>query len=273
MRMQILVTMTVLTCASAEALAQAPPGGRGGAATELGFGLFQQRCLNCHGNPSVEKAPTPAVLREMSPERILDALTSGVMKPVGDTMTEEQRRLVSESVAGRLLGTSTVGDARAMPNQCQANPPVTDPRQSPSWNGWGAGISNTRAQSARAAGITAAQVPHLRLKWAFGFPSGTSSYGQPTIVSGRVFVGTDTGYVYSLDAKTGCVYWSFRTKAGVRNAPVVATIPVTGKRRLVVFFGDVKANVYAVDARNGAQRWIAHVENHYTARVTGAPTF
>ena len=33
---------------------------------------------------------------------------------------------------------------------------------------------------------------------------------------GDVFFGTDTGYVYALDAKSGCVYWSFMAKAGVR---------------------------------------------------------
>src|SRR5215216_7460906 len=107
----IAAVFVVITCTAGGAQAPPPrPGGRG-VATEMGFGLFRQRCLSCHGSTAVEKAPTPAVLREMSPERILDALTSGVMKPVGDTLTAEERRLVAESVAGRLLGTSTTGDA------------------------------------------------------------------------------------------------------------------------------------------------------------------
>ena len=244
-----------------------------GSPTEQGFGLFQQRCLGCHGNTAFEKAPAPAALREMSPERILDALTNGVMKSVGDTLTEEQRRLVSESVAGRLLGTSAVGDAASMPNVCTANPPLPDPAKGAAWNGWGVDTANGRFQTARAAGLTPELVPRLTLKWAFGFPNGTSSYGQPTVVSGRVFVGADTGYVYSLDAKTGCVYWSFQTKAGVRNAPTIAAIAGDGQSRYAVFFGDVKANVYAIDAQSGDQLWTTRVEEHYTARVTGAPTF
>ena len=255
------------------AAAQAPPAGRG-VATELGFGLFQQRCLNCHGNPAVDKAPAPAALREMSPERILDALSTGVMKTVGDTLTPTERRLVSESVAGRLLGTSATGDAASMPNRCEAVGPAAITRtERPSWNGWGANLANTRFQPARAAGLSAAQVPRLRLKWAFGFPNGTSSYGQPTVALDRVFVGTDTGYVYALGATTGCVHWSFQTKAGVRNAPTVASIRVDGQVRTAVFFGDVKANVYAVDASSGAAIWTIHVDDHYTARVTGAPSF
>ena len=249
------VLVTIVT--SLLVAGQDPASGRGqgpglGAATELGFGLFQQRCLGCHGNPAVEKAPPPAALREMSPERILDALSTGVMKTVGDSLTPVERRLVAESVAGRLLGTSATGDAASMPNQCPASgPAAATPAEQPSWNGWGANLANTRFQPARAAGVSAAQVPRLRLKWAFGFPNGTSSYGQPTIALQRVFVGTDTGYLYALGANTGCVHWSFQAKAGVRNAPTVASIVVGGRTRAAVFVGDVKANVYAVDALIG----------------------
>jgi len=257
----------------APAAPSGPPGGGRGVATEQGFGLFQQRCVSCHGNPAFEKALPPAALREMSPERILDALTSGVMKEVGGRLTEQQRRLVSESVAGRLLGTSATGDAKAMPNVCVTNQPLANPSQGSAWNGWGADITNTRFQTARGAGLTSAQVPHLTLKWAFGFPNGTSSYGQPTVASGRVFVGTDTGYLYSIDAKNGCVFWSFQTKAGVRNAPTVAPIEAQGTSRYAVFFGDLKANVYALDAQDGRLLWTTKVEEHYTSRVTGAPTF
>src|SRR5688572_27448546 len=38
------------------------------------------------------------------------------------------------------------------------------------WNGWGAGVTNTRFQSAEAGGITGADVPRLKLKWAYGIP-------------------------------------------------------------------------------------------------------
>ena len=48
--------------------------------------------------------------------------------------------------------------------------------------------------------MTAADVPNLKLKWAFGFPGGTQAYGNPAIVAGRVFVGSDNGTVYALDA-------------------------------------------------------------------------
>jgi polyvinyl alcohol dehydrogenase (cytochrome) len=252
--------------------------GQPGAATppirsEVGFGLFQQRCLGCHGNAAFERAPPPPVLREMSPERILEALTNGVMSSVGATLSETERRLVAESVAGRLLGTSESGRAENMLNRCPTNPPMADPASGPAWNGWGADLANARFQPAQAAGLDASSVRRLKLKWAFGYPGGTSAFGQPSIVSGRVFVGTDTGFVYALDAQSGCVFWSFETKAGVRNAMTIGPAHGIADAQYAVYFGDVKANVYALDAQTGAPLWTRHVEEHYTGRVTAAPAF
>jgi polyvinyl alcohol dehydrogenase (cytochrome) len=123
------------------------------------------------------------------------------------------------------------------------------------------------------------------LKWAFGYPAGASANGQPAIVSGRVFVGSDNGYFYSLDAKTGCVYWSLENGSIIRNAPVVAPIagpPVSGReaqpagqtpQRYAVFFGDGHANVYALDAQTGKQLWKTRVDSHFVARITAGVKF
>ncbi|MEP6549026.1 MAG: PQQ-binding-like beta-propeller repeat protein [Gammaproteobacteria bacterium] len=250
-----------------ESSAGAAPERRG---TEFGFAVFQEHCVSCHGNPAFERAPAPATLRAMSPERIYTALTTGVMKPIGDTLTEEDRRRVSESLAGQLLGSAEVGDAGKMPNRCPSNPPFHGIAGA-GWNGWGNGLENHRFQSTSAAGLTAASVSGLKLKWAFGYPGGTSAYGQPTVVGGRVFVGTDTGYVYSLDAASGCIYWSYRAGAGVRNAMSVGPLKSPKGTRSAVFFGDLKASAYAIDAQNGSEIWKTRVEENFAARVTAAP--
>jgi polyvinyl alcohol dehydrogenase (cytochrome) len=243
------------------------------AGTEQGFAIFQNVCLSCHGNPNVKNAPEPAVLRTYSPERIYTALASGSMKAVGDKLTDNERRLVAQAVAGRLLGTSPQGDYKFMADHCSANPPMAAPSSAPSWNGWGNNIDNTRFQPAAAARLTIAQLPRLKLVWAFGLPNSTSAYSQPVAVAGRIFIGTDTGYVYSMNARTGCVYWSFLAQAGVRNALRIESLTVQGKRRDVALFGDLKANVYALDARTGRQLWATHVEKQYTDRVTAPPAY
>lgn len=241
--------------------------------TESGFGIFQQKCMTCHGNANApEKAPDPSTLRQLSPERILDALTTGAMKIQGQRLSDEEKRRVAESISGRMLGSAAAGDAKTMPNQCASNPPMKDPSAGPAWNGWGGDGANTRFQNAKAAGMTPESVSKLKLKWAFGFPGGLSGgFGQPTVVSGRVFVGSDIGYVYSLDAASGCVYWSFQPKAGVRNAMTIAPVKGRGKTKYGLFFGDLKANFYALDAQTGELLWTDHGEDQFTARFTAAP--
>ncbi|HEX5432001.1 MAG TPA: PQQ-binding-like beta-propeller repeat protein, partial [Bryobacteraceae bacterium] len=154
---------------------------------------------------------------------------------------------------------------------CPANPPMKALDSGPAWNGWGVDISNTRFQPAKAAGLKAGDVPKLKLKWAFGYPTGVSAHGQPSIVAGRVFVGTDTGYIYSLDAKTGCIYWSYETGALVRNAISIGPVQGHGSTRYAIYFGDAKANVHAIDAQNGELLWKKHVDDYIVARITAAP--
>jgi polyvinyl alcohol dehydrogenase (cytochrome) len=135
-----------------------------------------------------------------------------------------------------------------------------------SWNGWSPDLANTRFQRT---GLNADQVPRLKLKWAFGFAGAFSSHGQPTIVGGRIFVTSANRNVYSLDAKTGCLYWSFEAEAPARSAVYIAT--VEGERtRQVAFFGDGRGNAYAVDASNGELLWRTHIDDHPRAHITGA---
>ncbi len=239
--------------------------------TEIGFAVFQTQCTRCHGNPAV-RAPSPATLRQMPPERIYAALTTGSMKIEARNLTDEQKRHVSQFMSGRPLGSTVAGSVRTMSGRCRRNPPLPRPSSLAHWNGWGNGSANRRFQSAAASGIGRANVASLTLRWAFGFPKGVSAFAQPSVVSGRVFVGSDIGYLYSLDARTGCSYWSFAAQGSIRTATTVAAVRSRGRRREALFFGDSKANVYALDARSGRLLWRRSMDRHFTARITGAPT-
>ena len=132
----------------------APPGGGGGQrgvpGTESGFATFQTQCSVCHGNPAVERAPSPAALREMSPEKIYDALATGVMQTQAQALNDAQKRTVAEFMSGRPLGSARQGDAQNMPNKCASNPALSDPARGASWNGWGVD-PRTRGSTATAA--------------------------------------------------------------------------------------------------------------------------
>src|SRR3984957_12379759 len=242
------------------------------AGTESGFAVFQTKCMSCHGNPTMAgRVPDPATLRQLSPEKIYEALTTGPMKTQGSSLADDQKKMLAVFMSGRTFGSAEQGDAKNMPNHCEANPPMSNPTDSPSWNGWSADVTNSRYQTAKGAGLTADQVPHLKLKWAFGYPTGVSAFGQPAVAAGRVFVGSDIGYVYSLDAKTGCVYWSYQAKGNVRGGPSVGAVKGHPGVKYAVFFGDAHANVYAVDAQTGQQLWTRKVDDHFVARITASP--
>jgi polyvinyl alcohol dehydrogenase (cytochrome) len=179
--------------------------------------------------------------------------------------------MLATFLSGRPLGSLKEGDAKDMANHCASNPPLKDPSTGPEWNGWSPDLVDSRFQTAKGADLTPQQVGQLKLKWAFGYPTGLSAYGQPTVVSGRVFVGTDIGYIYSLDAATGCVYWSYQAKGALRPAVTVARVRSHGETKYAAYFGDAHANVYAIDAQTGAELWTTRVDDHFVARITAAP--
>jgi polyvinyl alcohol dehydrogenase (cytochrome) len=260
--------------AQAPTAAPAPQGGRGAGSpgTESGWATFQGQCVGCHGVVTpIGNAPMTWAIRQMTPERINAALQGKAHHE--RALTDIQAQRVAEFMGGRPLGSTNAGDAKDMPNRCPANPEMTDPARSPSWNGWGNGLANSRFQPAAGARLTAADVPKLKLKWAFGYPFGMTSNAQPTIASGRVFAASDNGYLYSLDARTGCVHWSYQQGSIVRGAPVIGTVSVPGASPWAVFVGDGHAYVHAVDARTGRGLWKVRVDDHPVARITAALAF
>src|SRR5580704_16520073 len=166
--------------------------------------LFNNNCASCHKNTKSSadegllkenNAPSTDTLATMTPEAIYAALTTGAMVQQAAKLSDGDKRLIAEFFGGRPLGAADQGDAKNMTNHCAANPQMGNIDAGPTWLGWSADLTNTRLQPAKAAGLTAAQVPKLQLKWAFGFPAGVETYGQPTIADGRLFIGDDNSYV------------------------------------------------------------------------------
>ena len=245
-----------------------------GAQTTAGVRLFEQHCVTCHGNPkSTVAAPDVLSLWKLTPEAVYAAFSKGPHTTLTG-ITDDDKREIASYFGGRKVDIAQIADANLMPNKCPGNSSIStnDLSGKPSWNGWGNGATDARFQPADAAALPADQVPQLKLKWAFGFPGADEVYGQPTIAAGRVFLGVDTGAVYSLDAATGCVYWSFQATAGVRSAISVGPVEGQGTAKVGVYFGDIRANVYMLDAITGKRLWKVNVEDHPVARFTGAPS-
>src|SRR5438034_4793743 len=193
--------LPVILCVAGRVVAQEP---------EVAV-IYRTQCATCHES-SAKTAPDRAAMRLMSPENILLSLESGRMKDQGSLLTPQQRRSLAEFVAG-----SPLGQTRQPPQAglCDSSRTPFAP-SSTDWNGWGADLTNSRFQPGKRAGLTAEQVPRLKLKWAFVFPKARMAWGQPSVVGGRIFVPSVNRLVYSLDASSGCQYWAYETEAPAR---------------------------------------------------------
>ena len=250
-------TLAVAPVAVSPAAAQAPDGAA----------LFETHCTSCHLATAIPRALAIDNMRALPPEAIVGALTDGAMREQGAELSPAERQAIAAFITGR--GPAAAGatpGGGACGSAAAADWPGPD--GGPQWNGWGAGVTNARFQPASDARLDAAEVPRLRLRWAFGYPNSASAQSQPAIVGGRLFAASERGVVYALDARTGCTHWSFEAQSGVRSAMTVGPL-ADGRRAL--FFGDFNANVYALDAATGAEIWRRDVEAHVAARITGAP--
>jgi polyvinyl alcohol dehydrogenase (cytochrome) len=231
---------------------------------EAGGKLYDQHCAECHDHPTGRIPPRSFISMLRTPDSIINTLTKGVMRPVAKNMTTQEIHDVAVYVTQREPGKDPVPDMHA--NMCKDDGGPIDLSQ-PSWNGWGNDVENTRYQPNP--GLKAEDVPRLKVKWAFAYPG--VAYGQPILVSGRVFIETREGQVFSLDAKTGCTHWAYDVGSAVRTAVAIGPVP-GAKNKFAAFFGDEKGAAHAVDAMTGAPLWTTEVEKHPMARITGAPT-
>jgi len=220
--------------------------------------IFTKECAVCHRADSDSKAPLPDALRQMSKASILAALESGRMKWQGRLLSKKQREAVADYLASPSLSASY-----KVTGSCPRD--LDPPPNPPVWTGWGADPHNTRFQPANSAALTIDQVKTLKLKWAFGYPGASATYGQPTAFAGKLFVGSEDGTVYALDAATGCTWWTFKAQATVKTAVSI------GNNGQSAIFGDTNGNIYSVAVADGTQIWKAHPENHPAARITGSP--
>jgi polyvinyl alcohol dehydrogenase (cytochrome) len=237
------------------------------AAAQDGAALYGSYCGQCHDG-GIVRAPSRRALAELTPERIVAALETGAMRVQGADRTPDERRAIAVFISGKPLGSLAAPETAP---RCASAPPAFSASPRSAWDSWSATFANDRYQPEPGASLTAADVPRLKLKWAFGFAGDTSAAVQPTVVDGRVFAGSSSGRVYALNLADGCALWTFDADTQVRTAVTVgrespSAVPA-------VFFADVAANVYSLDASTGRLRWRKKADDHPIARITATPRF
>ncbi|HZZ68821.1 MAG TPA: PQQ-binding-like beta-propeller repeat protein [Phenylobacterium sp.] len=243
-----------------------------------GANVYETRCKACHdgGNP---RAPSRADLAQRAPADIVTALTSGIMQPMAQGLSDADKQAVAayltsapggEASAGRTsrpTGTempqvAIKGGVVGTDPMCATNPPI---HAGPSdWASMGVDDASTRFQ--RHPGLNPADVPKLKVKWAFSMTGG----GQPAVVGDWLWVTNRSGKFYALDAKTGCVHWSVDDLVS-RTTPMIikSSIAPSG---WATFVSQSDRIVRAFDAQTGKELWkSAQIETHPVSVLTGSP--
>ena len=227
-----------------------------------GKALFEKNCALCHNPNASNRTPTADALKRLPNGAILTALETGSMKPQAAALSAAERQAVADFISPKTASAA----AQASEKMCPSGAPAFSGLKG--WNGWGVDLVNSRMQLAQDGGLRSEDIPKLKVKWAFGFSNSTSVFAQPTAVGGRLFFGSPAGTVYSLDARTGCMYWKFEAGTQVRSA---VTLAATGNGQYAAYFGDGKTNVFAVNAQTGQLLWKTKVDEHPLAGITGSP--
>ena len=124
--------------------------------------LFAENCAQCHLG-QVARAPHKMFLQMMPADMIFAALDAGIMRnqAAGSTRRKNTRWRVSSVVTGRPWPRCTACSGRAA---------MFDTTQAPAASGWGITADNHRYIDAKTAGLQAAELPQLELKWASRSP-------------------------------------------------------------------------------------------------------
>ena len=260
---------TILAAAAGLACALAFPLSAHAQASATGEAVFNARCKACH-EPAIERAPDRATLATMPSGVIVEALTTGVMKSMATGLSEAERQAVAAYLTAATAAPAPAaqgGRGRPQPPlvgvdvKCQVNPPIK-----PSGSDWtSVGLETSHRYQAHP-GLTAVDVPKLKVKWAFTMTGGS----MPTVIGDWLFITNRSGKFYALDAASGCVRW-------VVEGAVSRTTPMIVKSAIApsgwaTFIGERNRTVRALDAQTGKDIWRSAVlDSNAVAGITGSP--
>ena len=230
-----------------------------------GAPLYGQHCAGCH-EAQVYKAPHTTWLELMSPQVLYRSLTEGVMASQAAHLSDTDKQHIVEYITQMRLGDPAAESPLAW---CEGPSKQFSALDEGRLTGWG--YDTNRHVPSDISGLSNSHLNDLELKWSFGFPGATRARSQPTIAMGAVFVGSQDGTVYAFDLETGCVRWTFAARAEVRTG---ITLGKRGPDKVpTAYFGDIIANLYAIDAETGEPIWQTSADDHHSATLTGTPAF
>jgi polyvinyl alcohol dehydrogenase (cytochrome) len=231
-----------------------------------GEATYKEFCASCHDHPG-PRVPARSALQQLSVARILHTLDFGVMMSVAYPLQRNQREAVAKFLGrpGEDAGPAAAAFC-ASREISWAKDSARGTSGDSSWTGWSSSDANLRFQSVEHGGLNADSVRKLKLKWAYGFAGDITAFAAPTVRNGTLFVGSASGVVQAMNAKTGCLHWTFQANGPVRAATTIAK----NGAGYSILFGDLTGWFYSLDAATGKLLWKRRVDEHEATRLTGS---
>lgn len=183
------------------------------------------------------------------------ACSCAVQRPAGEDPSEPDTDAVEPPTTGA-----------ASAKRCEPSP--VGPASEPAGNGWGLDPENTRFQTADRAALPRTLVPELSVDWSLR-PRTANRDAQPAAIGDTLIVGSADG-VAAVDANNACTRWSGRYSGNVTTGFANAG---WGSPQPLLFFGDDRGRVLAVDGLTGALRWAVQLDGRTNSRISGTPSY
>ena len=115
-------------------------------------------------------------------------------------------------------------------------------------------------KDAQHTGFTSSFAPNeSKVLWTFNTSGPVIS--SPAIANGKVYFGSNDGWVYSLKLDTGELIWKYETDGPVESSPTIADE--------ILYIGSDDSNLYAINANTGFKIWNFSTND----RIGASPTF
>lgn len=227
--------------------------------TSSGAAIYERACATCHDGGAIQ-APRRESLAALSRERILAAMTTGIMSAQASSLSSEEK----ETLAAYLSAPQTQAGTPA--SRCTATPADASARGKVF--DWGMRPENWRAVGKDQTSVSAKNASDLKLAWTFAFPGSTRARVQPTVAGDVLFTADQFGTVYALDAATGCIRWTVQSDKEIRSPLIVGTNAAGEPDAL--YFGDIAGQIHAIDLATRRIVWTVRPDAHPQATITGA---
>ncbi len=83
------------------------------------------------------------------------------------------------------------------------------------------------------------------LKWAF--KTDGKIFSSPIVQDGIVYIGSEDGFLYAIEERTGKTHWKFKTGGAVHSSPAIF--------KNTVYIGSFEGHYYAIDTKTGHLKW------------------